>query len=195
MKKILITAFFLFLTAFSGTSQANHWILDPDHSEVRFEIQHIFSTISGRFSDFKGELEFNPENLGTSRFDFSVAVKSINTLNNKRDTHLRSKDFFDAGNFPVMTFTSSGITHLKDNLYALEGKMKIKDVTKPLKIQFFYYGPKQHPFDDKSMVAGFSTSFVLNRLDYHVGNGKFLSLGVVGDAVRVEISLEGLRKK
>lgn len=195
MKKIITAAFFLFLILFSGTAQANSWTVDQDHSEIRFEIQHIFSTISGRFSDFKVDVIFDPEDLGKARFNFTIKVKSVNTFKNKRDNHLRSKEFFDAGKFPVMTFASSRITLLKDNVYTLEGMMTIKDVTKPVEIQFSYFGPRQHPFDKASLVAGFATSFVLDRLEYNVGNGKFFDLGVVGNKVRIEISMEALRKK
>lgn len=195
MKKTGIAAFFLVLILFSGTGLAGQWQVDHDHSEIRFEIQHIFSTVSGRFSDFKGELVFDPADLDNSRFDFTVKVKSVNTFNNKRDTHLRSKDFFDADKYPVMRYQSSKIIRLKDNVYALEGLMSIKDVTKPLKMEFFHYGPRQHPFDKKSSVTGFTSGFSLNRLDYHVGSGKFFDLGIVGNKVEVEISMEALKKK
>lgn len=195
MKKIIFSLLFIFLVLFSGIAVANPWTVDQDHSEMRFKIQHIFSLISGRFSDFKGDVIFNPDDPGKAEFNFTVRTKSVNTFNNKRDNHLRSKDFFDTGKFPVMTFSSTKVRLLKDNLYALDGKMTIKDVTKPLTIEFLYNPPKPHPFDKGSEVAGFSTSFVIDRLDYNVGGGKFFDLGVVGNKVMIEISMEVLRKK
>lgn len=195
MKKLLIGITIVFLTLFTGTVQAAQWKIDPDHSAVRFDIKHIFSIVSGQFSEFEADLVFDPQNLSNARFDFSVNTKSINTSNGKRDTHLRSKDFFDADTFSVMTFKSSKITHVKENLYALEGTLVIKDVQQSITIEFYFYGPKAHPFDKKSNVAGFDTSFEINRLDFHVGDGKFYKMGVVGDIVTVRISVEALTGK
>ncbi|MFH2061160.1 MAG: YceI family protein [Pseudomonadota bacterium] len=195
MKKLLMSIAIVFLILSAGTVQAAQWKIDPAHSAIRFDIKHIFSIVSGHFSEFEADLVFDPQNLSNARIDFSVNVKSINTSNGKRDTHLRSKDFFDADTFSVMTFKSSSITHVKDNLYALEGMLAIKDVQQSIAIEFNFYGPKAHPFDKKSDVAGFDTSFEINRLDFHVGDGKFYKMGVVGDMVMVRISVEALTGK
>jgi len=195
MKKIIFYLLFVFLIFFSGMAVANPWTIDPDHSEVRFKIQHIFSFISGRFSDFNGDLVFDPKEPGQAKFNFTVKTKSVNTFNNNRDNHLRSKDFFDAGKYPVMSFVSGKVRLIAGNRYSLEGRMTIKEVTKPLTIEFSYDQPKLHPFVKGSEVAGFSTSFVIDRLDYQVGTGKFFDLGVVGDKVMIEIAMEALRKK
>jgi polyisoprenoid-binding protein YceI len=180
---------------YSSISIANQWNIDHDHSEIRFKVKHIYATISGQFADFQGKIFFNPDNLDKAKFDFTVKVKTINTNNGKRDNHLRSKDFFNVDKFPVMRFKSSKITRIKDNLYALEGMMTIKDITKKMNLKFKFFEPQQHPFDNKKLVAGFKTFFIIPRLDFHVGSGKFLKMGVVGENVDVEMSMEALRKK
>lgn len=174
---------------------AQEWKIDPIHSGILFEIKHIYSTVRGHFSAFSGDVFFNPDNLGKSKFDFAVKVDSINTNNGKRDTHLRSDDFFAANKYPVMTFKSSRVSHAGGNKYVLEGKMTIKDVTKDMVLEFIYWGQKENPFKKNEMVAGFDTRFNINRLDFHVGDGKFYKMGVVGKDVDVLISLEVVRKK
>ncbi|WP_027362431.1 YceI family protein [Desulfospira joergensenii] len=188
--RIMTLIFFL-----TSAAYANEWKLDPDHSEVRFKIRHIHTTISGQFPDFQGEIFFNPEKLDKSRFDFTVKVDSVNTGNGKRDNHLRSKDFFDADSYPVMTFASSKIIRKSENIYELHGDMTIRGVTRSIQIPVLFFPPKPHPFDKKKLVAGFESGFSLARLDYNVGNGKFLKMGVVGENVDVELAMEVSREK
>jgi polyisoprenoid-binding protein YceI len=138
---------------------------------------------------------FDPDNLEKSKFDFVVKVDSINTNNGKRDTHLRSDDFFAVSKYPVMTFKSSRVSHIIGNKYALEGQMTIKDVTKSMALEFIYWGQKGNPFKKNEMVAGFDTRFNIDRLDFHVGDGKFYKMGVVGKDVDVLITLEAVRMK
>jgi polyisoprenoid-binding protein YceI len=92
-------------------------------------------------------------------------------------------------------FKSSRVSHTNGNKYILEGKMTIKDVTKDMVLEFIYWGQKENPFKKNQMVAGFDTRFKINRLDYHVGDGKFYKMGVVGKDVDILITLELLRDK
>jgi len=194
MKKIIY--FILSLLLLGQTHvMANEWTIDPTHSGVMFEIKHIYSTVRGHLSDFTGEVFFDPDNLEKSKFDFVVNVDSINTNIEKRDTHLRSNDFFAVNKYPVMTFKSSRVSHAGGNKYILEGKMTIKDVTKDMVLEFIYWAQKENPVKKNEMVAGFDTRFNINRLDFHVGDGKFYKMGVVGKDVDILITLEVGRKK
>ena len=195
MKKFSKILAIFVLCFFASTAWAYKWSVDDDHSEIRFEVKHILTTVSGQFTDFKADIFFNPEDPGKGKFNFIVKVKSVNTHNGKRDNHLRSKDFSYSEKFPEMTFNSSKIAHIKNNRYSLEGTMTIKDVTKKMNFEFLFFDPQLHPFDKKKWVAGFKTLFVISRPDFNVGSGKFLKMGVVGKDVSVEISIEALRKK
>ena len=194
MKRIIYVALSLLLLGQTHV-MAHEWKTDPFHSGVLFEIKHIYSTVRGHFSDFTGEVFFDPDNLEKSKFDFVVRVDSINTYNGKRDNHLRSGDFFEAKKYPAMTFKSSRVSHAGGNKYILKGKMTIKDVTKDMVLEFIYWGQKENPFKKNEVVAGFDSRFSINRLDYHVGNGKFHKMGVVGKDVDILISLEVVRGK
>lgn len=178
-----------------SSAWASPWQMDKDHTEIRFRVSHILTSVSGYFTDFNSDIMFDPKNPGSGKFDFTVKVKSINTNNGKRDTHLRSKDFFDSDAYPEMRFKTSRIAHIKDNLYTLEGMITIKDVTKKLTTQFLFIKPQLHPFVKNKYVGGFVTQFTIPRLDYHVGSGKFLKMGVVGSTVDVEIAMEALTEK
>ena len=94
-----------------------------------------------------------------------------------------------------MTFKSTAVEHVKDDQYLVKGKMTVKDVSKTVAVPFTFMSTKTHPFDYKSEVAGFEARMTIDRLDYHVGGGKFYDMGVVGKTVDVLITLEVTRKK
>ena len=196
-KTITFITGFLAVLVFSAQvyAAAPQWKTDFAHSGIYFGVNHIYSTVRGFFEEFDSTTHFDPDDLGASSFDFSVKVKSVNTNNRKRDGHLRSGDFFDAGKFPEMTFKSTRITHKQGNQYVVEGNMTVKDVTQNIKIPFTFYGIKDNPFNPQEAVAGFEAQFTIDRLAYHVGDGKFLKMGVVGQAVEVVISMEMTREK
>lgn len=192
VKQVIVTAFVLL---YAGFAAAGHWSVDPAHSSITFQVKHIYSTVNGHFSDFKADIVFDPDHLDKSRFDFTVQVDGINTLIEKRDRHLRSEDFFHADRYPVMTFESSRIVHKQDDMYTVEGTMTIKDVSKDISVDFAFFEPKPNPMDKAKLVAGFETSFSIDRLDYNVGDGRFHSMGVVGNMVDILISVEALADK
>ena len=83
---------------------APNWNIDSVHSGFYFEVQHIYSTVRGFFEDYTGTIQFDPNDIENGRVAIEVRVKSVNTNHGKRDAHLLSDEFFDAKNYPVMTF-------------------------------------------------------------------------------------------
>jgi polyisoprenoid-binding protein YceI len=194
MKKIL---FFLlsFLVMGPFQSVAQQWNIDPVHTNFYFEAKHTYAAVRGQFTDFTGDVYFDPGNLGKSRFDFVIKVNSVDTKEGKRDTHLRSPDFFDAAKYPVMTFKSSKVTDAGGNKYIVEGTFTIKDVSKDIALEFDYHGQKDNPLKKGEIVAGLDTKLTIDRLEYHVGDGKFYKMGVVYKDVDILFTLELLRNE
>lgn len=194
MRRILVAVLAVVLLA-PSMAMARGWELDKVHTGFFFEVKHIYSTVRGQFMEFSGDVFFNPADLQKSRFDFAVKVDSINTHNEARDVHLRSGDFFDAGKYPLMTYTSSRVTHAGGNKYTVEGELTIKDVTRKIPLEFVYWGERDNPLQKNKLVTGLDTRLTIDRLDYHVGGGKFYKMGIVGNEVNIFISLEMLRDK
>jgi len=192
MKKILLILLFLLLM---GQDQgfAQQWQLDPVHTNFYFEVKHTYAAVRGQFSEFTGDVYFDPDNPAKSKFDFVIKVDSVDTKVGKRDTHLRSPDFFDSGKYPVMTFKSSKVTPAGENKYIVEGMLTIKDVSKDIALEFIYHGQKENPLKPGEIVSGLDSRLTLDRLEYHVGEGKFYDIGVVGKDVDILITLEMLR--
>jgi polyisoprenoid-binding protein YceI len=187
---LAITAIAASIGATSAFSAAPSWNLDTAHSNVYFSVDHIFSKIRGHFNEFKTDINFDPADLESSKFDFEIQVSSIDTNIGKRDKHLQSGDFFDAAAFPIMTFQSSRISDQGNGMYEVAGTLTIKDknydLTLPLKLE----GVKEHPAKKGTNVAGFNGQVTIDRLAYGVGTGKFYDMGIVGKDVEVFVSLE-----
>jgi polyisoprenoid-binding protein YceI len=194
MKKLLVLLlFFLVLGPFQAAAQ--QWQLDTVHTNFFFDVRHTYATVRGQFMDFTGDVYFDPADPGKSKFDFVIKVDSVDTKVGKRDTHLRSPDFFDAAKYPLMTFTSSRVTYGGDNKYIVEGTLTIKDVSSDIVLELLYHGQKENPLKPGEIVAGLDTRLTVDRLEYHVGDGKFYKMGVVGKDVNILLTLELLRAK
>ena len=92
------------------------WNVDPVHSSVEFQVKHLgIATVKGQFKEFEGALEVTPE--GTRAYG-KVNVASVDTREPQRDEHLRSPDFFEAENYPEITFQSTSIEPVDEDTFA-----------------------------------------------------------------------------
>ena len=196
IKQVILNVLLLVFVLSGGAyGEPNKWEIDKAHSSIYFEVKHIYADTRGLFDDFSGHILFDSENMQAGSVAFEVKVDSIDTNIPKRDTHLRSNDFFDAKQYPLMTFKSTGITAVSDTEYLLEGDLTVKDVTKQVKVPFTFLGMQDNPLRKGTLVAGFEADFTIDRLAYHVGSGKFYEMGAIGKDVRIIIALEVVRPK
>src|SRR3954453_12535048 len=137
--------------------------VDADHSGVGFSIRHFVSNVSGRFRDFDGVIKYDKANPAASSVEFTVKAASIDTANNDRDEHLRSKDFFDVQKFPTLTFTSTKVVAKDANTLDVTGNLTMHGVTKPVTFPVTLLGTVKTPKGEK---AGFETNFKLDRKEY-----------------------------
>ena len=192
---------FIFAVVFSmllindfALGEVEKWEIDKAHSNIYFDVRHTYVTVRGKFKDFSGSLQFDPENLTVSSVSFQVNTKSINTGVPNRDNHLRSEEFFAVNKYPAMTFQSIGVKQKEGNQYTLEGNLTIKGKTSKVAVPFTYFGTRENPLKKGQMVAGFETRFSIDRLEYQVGPGKFFEMGVIGRNVDILITLEVLKE-
>lgn len=174
---------------------APQWSFDPPHCQVIFTIKHIFAPVMGQFHKFDGKINFSPDDLAGSKVDMTIQVASIDTGVAARDNHLKSADFFDVAKYPVIRFVSDSFSKRGDSEYVVKGRLTMKDVTRPVEIVFTYLGAKPNPMNKEQMLTGFKGGFAIERLDYHVGSGKYYQMGVVGNKVDLYIHLELVRGK
>lgn len=194
MRKILLFSL-LFLVFGAAPVMAQQWQLDTDHTRFYFGIKHTYSTVRGEFTAFSGDIDFDPAQPAKGHINLTVKTASVDTNIAKRDDHLRSADFFAAAQYPEMAFRSTRITREAENRYRVDGVLTIKDVAREMPLFFTYHGQRDNPLAPGKVVAGLDAAFTLDRLAFHVGDGKFYKMGVVGKEVDVLITLELLRDK
>ncbi|MCZ6900240.1 MAG: YceI family protein [Bacteroidetes bacterium] len=192
---ILTFVSFSFKTESDIRLDAPKWEVDSIHSSISFTVTHFFTPINGAFDKFTGSLSFDPEQLATSSVDFTVEISSINTKNAKRDGHLQSEDFFNAKQWPTMSFKSEKFESTGDNKFMVSGKMTIRDVTKDISIPLELLGVRDHMMKEGSLVGALKSEFSLNRNDYGVGTGDWAATVVIGDEVSISIFFEIIRPK
>lgn len=169
--------------------------LDAPHLSTTFWIRHIVAPVAGRFNQAAGSIDLPAKAPEKGRVRLTVKTTSVDTGVGQRDDHLRTNEFLDAAAFPEMTFVSDKVAPAQDNVFKVTGKLTIKDVTKTVTIPVRALGVKPHPMMPCVDVAGYETSLSLNRLEYHVGTGKYFKMGAVGDMVDIRIAGETLGQR
>jgi polyisoprenoid-binding protein YceI len=166
------------------------WTIDTAHSVLEFAVKHMmFTTAKGRFGDFAGTFNFDPNNVAASSVEVTIQTGSIATNTADRDAHLRSADFFDAEQFPTATFRSTSVEGDADDL-VIKGELTIKDVTRPITLKAEFQGTGVNPWGVE--VAGFEAKGKFNRKDFGLNWNQALESGgvLVSDEVKLNIDVQ-----
>ncbi|WP_408095721.1 YceI family protein [Peredibacter sp. HCB2-198] len=169
---------------------------DPEHSRIGFRISHMMiNHVNGQFNDYIGTFDFDPKAGTLKDTSFVVKTNSIDTGVQKRDDHLRTKDFFNVEKFPEMTITNSKITRKKKNDYKWTGDLTLLGVTKPVTFDLTYNGMKKDK-DGKNKV-GFTAKGKINRQDFGMTFNAPADGGglLVGNDVDILIDIEAFEEK
>lgn len=192
--KTLTTLLALTILTFSTIAltkyAATEWTIDKTHSAINFEVTHFFTPVNGQFNDYEATVNFDPENLEESMIDVQIMVNSIDTKNERRDGHLQSDDFFNAEEWPYITFKSESIEQTGENEFVANGTLTIRDVSQEIALPFTLLGIMDNPMREGTKVAGITASTTLDRSTFNVGVGDWASDAVVGDEVEVDLNLE-----
>jgi len=194
MKRIYLAATVLFsgLTSFSQTTK---WAYDASHAKVGFSISHFgISETEGKFTKFDGVVLSDKPDFSDAKVEFVIDVNSINTEDTKRDTHLRSSDFFDVAKYPQIVFKSKSLFSVGNNRYKLTGDFTMHGVTKEIILDVVYKGTVVDPY--KNTKAGFKISGSIDRTKYGLIWNGTLAAGelLVGNEVILDINIELLKK-
>jgi polyisoprenoid-binding protein YceI len=167
------------------------WFVDPAHSTVEFRVKHmVIQTVRGRFRDFDGAIVAGDEPFVTG----SIRVASLTTLQQARDAHLRSPDFFDVERYPEIAFHANGIKFNGDDTHlALSGELTIKGVTGPIDLDGELHGIVIGA-DGRERIA-LELRGQLDRSDYGLVWNRTLETGnvLVGDTVDLVLDVAAIR--
>ncbi len=135
LKKHLLYIIIFFAVA-PFYAQQNLVKTDPDTSyiNIAIESQEIYGTISG----IDTYIILDPKNLDKSEIQGSATVKTINTGNIIRDKKLLSKSKLNESEFPHITFQSTKIEELEENIYMVTGDLTIRDITEQIYVEMYF---------------------------------------------------------
>jgi polyisoprenoid-binding protein YceI len=178
------------LAATAAGAETTRFSIDKPHSTAAFSVRHFVTQVPGRFNDVSGTIAYDPAKPEASKVEMTIQAASIDTNHDRRDTHLRSADFFDVETFPTLTFTSTAVQPVDDDTLQVTGDLTIHGVTKRVTVPVEVLGV----MGDK---AGFATEFTIDRKDYGIVWNRALDTGgaLLGDEVKIEIAIEADRDK
>lgn len=194
MKKSILFAAMLSIGAVASAQTT--WSVDPVHSNVRFTVSHlVISDVEGSFKKFNGSITTAKPDFVDAAVAFNVDVNSVYTDNDGRDKHLKADDFFNAEQYPAMTFKSTSFKKISGNKYEMKGNLTIRNVTKPVKFDVTYGGTTKDGYGN--IKSGFKAKTTINRFDYGLKWNSLTEAGgaTVGKDVDIDLKLEFAQAK
>ena len=165
---------------------ADNYRVDPVHSSAVFRIKHAnVAPFWGRFNDPTGTFALDAADPSKSSFVIEIAVDKVNTGNAQRDNHLKSPDFFNARQYPKISFKSTSVKKGEgDNMLEVSGDLTMHGVTKPITAKVELAGTGE--FRGKA-IAGVEATFTVKMTDFEIKGMP----GALSDEVKVIVALEG----
>ncbi len=170
------------------------YTLDPTHTRLGFSTRHaMVTTVRGQFTEFSGTAHVDSADPAASSVEVTIQVASVDTGVTDRDGHLKSPDFFDAEQFPTMTFKSTSVV-VEDGNWLVTGDFTIKGVTNPVTIDFEPTGSAKDPFGNTRI--GFEGAAVINRKDWGLSWNAALETGgvLVSDKIKLEFDVSAIQQ-
>jgi polyisoprenoid-binding protein YceI len=188
MFKSLIAALVISVALPVSAFAADSYTIDPYHTFPHFSINHLgFSTLQGRFDNTSGTVTLDRA-AKTGSVDISIETGSVSTGYVKRDEHLKSPDFFNAAEFPAITYKSTAMHFKGDKPVSVDGNLTIMGTTKPVKLTIDAFNCGSNPMNKKA-ECGAAASAQIKRSDFGVKYG----LPVIGDDVKLVFEIEAIK--
>lgn len=186
MGKVILVALFLAvlgLTPSASQAQAPVFVVTPEESTIKFFVKASVA-INGNFDKWDATLTFKSPELSTGVLDVKIQAASVNTGSGTKDNKLKSKDFFDVKQDPVITFLSNKIVQTGPNTFEVQGDFTIRGVTKPESLLLTVEKEGAASGDIKGTMA-------FDRKDYGMNSG--IPFIKIADRVEVTVDLKAKR--
>jgi polyisoprenoid-binding protein YceI len=177
------------MVSMAGLARADVYKTDPVHSAVVFKIHHFGAGyVWGTFAGPTGMITYDTADPSQTSFDLTVSVDTLDTRSENRDKDLKGPDFFDAKQFPTLTFKSTSVKKTSDTQMEVTGDLTVHGVTKSVTVTMDATGTGQGM--QKETRSGWETTLTINRSDY----GMTYDAPAIGDEVKIIIGLEGIKQ-
>ena len=168
------------------------WNVDPAHTSIGFRAKYLMLTnVRGNFGNYEVEVETDGDDFSLGSFGFKAETNSISTGNAQRDGHLKSKDFFDVSNFPLIEFKGNVLNKTQTgNVYELNGELTIHGVSKSVKLVVEHDGVAKDPYGN--IMAGFNIQGTISRKEFGLTWNSATETGgvLVGDEIKINCDIQ-----
>lgn len=173
---------------------AGTWKVDPAHTRFGFAVKHMgVATVRGHFDEVDGTLTIGND-LSSAQITGAAKAASVQTGVEQRNDHLRSADFFDAENYPELSFESKRIEAIDEETYKIVGDLTIHGVTREIELEAEVGGIEVGPSGEDRV--GIEATGKLSRAEYGMKFNAALGSGnaVVGDKVKLVLDISAIRE-
>ena len=187
MKKSIFSAFLLACAVTHSAVAAETYDVVPIDSFVLFKVIHLGTKyVYGRFTGgLSGMVSFDSADPDKSAVALEVKTDTLDTGSAQRNNDIKSPDFLNVKNFPLITFKSKSVQKVNDQQYNLTGDLTFHGVTKPLTIHANLISQGKGP--NREMRTGADIHLMIKRSEFGVNYG----LPALADEVDLTI---GIRK-
>ena len=177
----------LVIAALPAMAPAAPYVMDKSHAHVTFSVNHLgFSTVHGQFRKFDAEIDFDPNNVETTRVSFTIDATSVDTFWKARDKHIRSKDFLDVKNHPQITFATTSVVPTGAESAEITGDLTIRGTTRSITLNARLNKLGPSPFNPNQTIAGFTVTGQIDRTQFGVN----YAAPAVSAIIPIQIELE-----
>ena len=188
-KKIsLVTAFLL--ASNLAIAEPDAYRIDDTHSFANWTIRHVASKTSGTFSDIKGKILIDANDLTKSSVEAKINMLSVNSSHVKRDEHIKKPEYLDVEKFAEMTFVSKKIEAKSKTEGVMTGVLTMHGVSKEMTFPFKVLGFGSDPWG--GYRAGFEAHTSLKASDFGFA-WPLVKDAPVGDDIEITLLIEGVK--
>lgn len=195
MKTYRLAALVVAALPFMAVAAPENYTIDAEHTYPNFTAEHWgLSMMHGRFDKTRGKFSFDRA-AKTGSTELVIESASLNTGDNvrgnrprARDEHLRQADFFNAAEFPTITFKSTKVNFGAELPASVDGTLTMLGVSKPVTLTFDRFKCAKNPFSQKDRCGGNAVGKI-KRTDF----GMKFAVPAVGDEIALNIEFEGDR--
>lgn len=189
--RLVALSFALFLSTTLRADPARYRI-DPEHFSIAFMVEHVgYAQVIGQFAEGSGEFVYDEESGQLTSGSVQIGAASVSTHLDKRDQHVRSKDFLNAEKHPLIRFTAQRYRPGKP-AGILYGELTMLGQTHPVELEIRLNKAAVYPFGHRKHTLGISATTTLQRSRWGMTYG--VANGMVGDEVKLLFEFEALRE-
>ena len=184
---LLAAVVLAYAASVASAAAADTYRIDAAHSKIGFKVHQFVGTVTGKFRQFSGVIEFDREHPEKSSVSATIQVKSIDTGIKKRDEHLCSAEFFDVAEFPEITFKSRSVKQTGPESGDILGTFTMHGITKSITLHVKLLTKTGA---DTATTRWEVTTESLSRREFDLQFSKTLeSVSMIGDKVAVDIEI------